>query len=967
MNNNLIKRRKKLIEVSIPLKEISKASSREKSIRHGHPSTLHLWWARRPLASARAVIFCQIIDDPSDVPEEFPTIEDQDKERMRLFSLLEEIIKWENTSNNEVFKLAKKEFERSWIRFCDDNEQHPEAKKLFRKDIFPSFHDPFAGGGALPIEAQRFGLTSYASDLNPIAVSLNKAMIEIPPLFADMPPVHQKSLHNQTLSTNKWIGSKGLASDVVFYANLIRNEAEEKIGDNYPKLYISEDLVNKRPDLAPLKGQKLNVTAWIFARTVESSNPAFSNIKVPLASSFLLSTKKGQEHYIEPIINGEKYKFEVKFGKPEDLEQVKKGTKLSRGANFKCLLSGTAINGAHIKKEGKKNNLGCCLMAIVAEGPKGRIYAAPDEIHNAAFKVNEPKWKPDISISGTGRYLVGKPYGIDRFEQLFSNRQLNALNTFSDLIETFEERIFNDALRSGMNNDDVSLRDNGRGAKAYSEAIKFYLSLILDKCADYWSNCCTWSNTRHTLRGTFGRQAIPLAWDYAEANPFSSSSGNWNSMTMWTSKALALAPSNIRGYAIQSDASVQTTSLLKIISTDPPYYDNVPYADISDFFYVWLRKSIRNLYPKLFATITVPKKEELVAADHRQGGKEAAKNFFIDGMTNALSRLAIQAHPAFPITIFYAFKQSETKDSETSSTGWETFLSSLIRAGLKISGTWPMRTELATRLRGTTSNALSSSMVLVCQKRNEDEEIITRKEFRRKLKETLPLAIRNLSSTNIAPVDVGQAAIGPGMSIFSQAKKVVKSDDSIMSVKEALIEINSCLYEYLTDDENQFDLDTLFAITLFETFGYSEIPYGEAEVCAVARNISVDGVCKAGIIKAYAGKVKVLTRDELLENWDPFLDNRICIWEATQYLIKSLEKEGEVEASQLLMKINNLMGQNDIAQKCRALAYRLFNHCEKTKQADEALSYNGLIIAWPDLERMAAEKQNISTIQEKLF
>jgi putative DNA methylase len=446
-----------------------------------------------------------------------------------------------------------------------------------------------------------------------------------------------------------------------------------------------------------------------------------------------------------------------------------------------------------------------------------------------------------------------------------------------------------------------------------------------------------------------------MTWEFGEGNVFCMSSGTWSPSVEWVSKAIDFMPAKASGIAVQKDAASQVVSHYRIVSTDPPYYDNIGYADLSDFFYVWLRRSLRLVFPGLFATLAVPKAEELVATPYRHGGKEQAENFFLNGMTQAMHQLALQAHAGFPLTIYYAFKQSETKESAgTASTGWETFLAAVIEAGLAITGTWPMRTELANRMRGMESNALATSMVLVCLRRDPSAANLSRNAFRRELRQCLPQAIKELEHANIAPVDVAQAAIGPGMAIFSQAKAVLNPDDSPMSVREALIEINAALDEHLSQDEGAFDADTRFALTFFESFSYSERPYGDAEGLAVARNISVDGVVKAGILRAAGGKAQLLRREQLHDTWDPSQDDRLCVWEATQHLIKQLEMDGEGGASALLLQLKNLPGQGDLAANCRALAYRLYNHCEKTKQAEEARSYNGLVIAWPDLERQAS-------------
>jgi len=962
MTPHPVHRRKKLIEVAIPLEAINAASAREKSIRHGHPSTLHLWWARRPLAAARAVIFCQMVDDPSAVPEEFPTEEAQEHERLRLFALISELVTWENTTNEQVLNRARTEIRRSWRRACSDNADHPEAAELFNPEKLPGFHDPFAGGGALPLEAQRLGLESYASDLNPVAVLINKAMIEIPPKFAGLPPVNPES--RRDLDVRQWKGAQGLAEDVRYYGQWMRDEAEKRIGHLYPKVEVTAEMAKDRPDLNPYVGKKLTVIAWLWARTVKSPNPAFAQVEVPLASTFMLSTKAGKETYVEPVVENGGYRFTVKVGGPKDVVAVTNGTKLSRGANFQCLMSTTPIEGDYIKAEGAAGRMGARLMAIVAEGNRGRVYVAPTPEMEAIALTAEPTWKPDTPLPDDPRNFWTPAYGLTTYGDLFTPRQLVALNTFSGLVQEARERVKADSLTAGRRDEAVPLCKGGTGSQAYGDAVATGMAFAISRSADRGCTICSWDSSpkMEALRNTFGRQAIPMTWDFAEGNPFSESSGNWMNNIEWGAKAVQILPAISLGHVEQSDASSQEASSGKVVSTDPPYYDNIGYADLSDFFYVWLRRSLKPVFPELFATLAVPKAEELVATPYRHGGKENAEAFFLEGMTLAMERIAIQSHPAFPVTIYYAFKQSETKTAAgTASTGWETFLAAVIRAGFALYGTWPIRTELANRMIGSGTNALASSVVLVCQRRMDSALTLSRNDFRRQLRQELPRALKSLERANIAPVDVAQAAIGPGMAIFSSAKAVLNPDDSPMSVRDALIEINAALDEYLSQDEGELDADSRFALTFFESFGYKERDFGDAEGLAKARNLSVDGVAKAGILRSVAGKVRLLPRAELPEEWDPASDKRLCVWEATQQLIKRLEAGGEDKAAELLLQLTTISGHGDLASNCRALAYRIYNHCEKSKQAEEARAYNGLVIAWPELEKRAAATSSSST------
>lgn len=659
---------------------------------------------------------------------------------------------------------------------------------------------------------------------------------------------------------------------------------------------------------------------------------------------------------MEPVVEDGSYRFKVKVGKPKDVEAAKAGTKLARGGNFGCLMSGTPMNPEFIKAEGIAGRMHARMMAIVAEGVRERVYLSPTPEQEAAAIEAKPNWIPEGSFVEDARAFTPCIYGIKKWSDLFTDRQLIVLATFSGLVQEARKQAKVDALDAAFIDDAKSLSEEGTGSLAYAEAIGVYLACAVDRVVDRHSSIATWdsSPTKLQLRNTFSRQALPMTWDFGEGNPFCMSSGTWMPSVEWVGKSIEFLPDKLAGSAIQSDASKQTISSGRIVSTDPPYYDNIGYADLSDFFYVWLRRSLKPIFPDLFATVAVPKAEELVAMSYRHGGKENAETFFLDGMTLAMQRISVQSHPAFPVTIYYAFKQSETKSATgTASTGWETFLAAVIKAGLALRGTWPMRTELANRMRGMESNALATSVVLVCQRRLDSALTLSRKDFRRQLRQELPKALKELERANIAPVDVAQAAIGPGMAIFSSAKAVLNPDDSPMSVREALIEINAALDEYLSQDEGDLDADSRFALTFFEGFGYAERNFGDAEGLAKARNLSVDGVARAGILSSVAGKVKLLQRSELPENWDPNNDKRLCVWEATQQLIKRLET-GEKAAAALLAQLKEIPGHGDLPANCRALSYRLYNHCEKTKQSEEARAYNGLVIAWPELEKLAA-------------
>jgi putative DNA methylase len=1007
---------KKLIEVALPLDAINAASAREKSIRHGHPSTLHLWWARRPLAAARAVIFSQMVDDPSEHtelllsdpdkrraanreltkrraawskrqaagdPGPAPTLEEcaADIERERLFEIIRQLVLWENTTNEAVLQQARDEIWQSWRYTCAENADHPRARELFDRYKLPAFHDPFAGGGALPLEAQRLGLEAYASDLNPVAVLINKAMIEIPPKFAGRPPVHPGGFNARAQGREDakeegeapgvsatlrlgvkadYRGAAGLAEDVRYYGQWMRDEAEKRIGHLYPKIVITAEMAQARPDLKPLVGRKLTVIAWLWARTVKSPNPAFAQVDVPLASTFMLSTKEGKEAYVEPVIEGGGYRFTVKVGKPKDAEAAKNGTKLAR-ANFLCLMSGAPISGDYIKAEAKAGRMGARLMAIVAEGDRGRIYLPPTEVMEVAACQAQPEWKPEGTLVADARAFTPTLYGLTEWSDLFTTRQLVALTTFSDLVQEARKRAQSDALAAGLSRNDQGLDSGGAGAVAYSDAVAMYLAFAVDKGANYWSSLCAWHQTRDGIVSTFGRQAVSMVWDYAEANVFSDSSGNIMLGIDQAAKMIDALGFESAGLAAQADAATQSISRQKVVSTDPPYYDNVPYADLSDFFYVWLRHSLRLVFPGIFATLAVPKDEELVAFPYRHGGKKEAETFFLDGMTQAMHRLAEQAHPAFPVTIYYAFKQAESESGEgIVNTGWETFLGAVIRAGFAISGTWPVRTEYTSQLK-TTRSALASSIVLVCRKCAAEASTVTRREFVAALKAELPVALTHLQRGNIAPVDLAQAAIGPGMAVYTRYARVLDAAGQPLTVREALALINQTLDEALAEQEGDFDADTRWAVAWFEQAGFTDGEFGVAETLSKAKNTSVGGMVDAGILRASHGKVRLLKPAELPADWDPATDKRLTAWEAVHQLVRVLEAGGESAAAALAGKLGNQ------AEPARELAYRLYTICERKKRAAEALSYNALVQSWPEITRLAREGGKFMPAQPGFF
>ena len=1009
--------RKKLIEVGLPLVAINAESAREKSIRHGHPSTLHLWWARRPLAACRAVLFASLVDDPDSDPQYHKVDGSVDEEaagtkRADLFNFIEELVMWENSNNVEVIRTARAEIARcvasrlietgalkkdapvgpnttaydlvkrghcrpiplgldtkvGRVRFSFDVSNLPPAEVVnaFLAEHAPPVLDPFAGGGSIPLEAQRLGLRAYASDLNPVPVLINKALIEIPPKFAGRPPVNPESRgegaatkgkekKQKTLVEKEWRGAAGLAEDVRYYGQWMRDEAEKRIGHLYSKVKITAVMTKDRPDLRDYVGEELTVIAWLWARTVVSPNPAANGAHVPLVRSFWLSAKVGKQAWIEPIVDcmTMSYRFKTKTGAGEP----RAGT-MGRNADV-CLLTNTPISRTHIRNEATSGRMKVRLMAIVASGKRERIFLDPtEEAEQLALQLDSPSDAPDTDIVGDARYLTPVSYGMTKHRHLFTNRQLIALVEFCDLVGEARERSFID---SG-------------GDKGYADAVATYLAFAVDKMTDTNSTVCTWQIDPPRLRATFSRQAISMTWDYAEANVFGNAAGDYELCCQSLCEVLERLAVAKPSHADQLSAmSVSKNGDGWVFSTDPPYYDNVPYADLSDYFYVWLRRSLSQVYPSLLGTVLVPKAEELVADQFRHGGKGKARAFFEEGIGRVFQKLHEASNPCFPTTIYYAFKQADEGDDggndenassfSRTSTGWETFLHGLVVAGWQINGTWPMRTELNSRNRNLLSNALASSIVLVCRPRSAAAVRATRKEFITALRRELPEALRNLQRGNIAPVDLAQAAIGPGMAVFTRYAKVIESDGSAMTVRTALGIINQSLDEVLAEQEGEFDSDSRWALAWFEQFGMTEGPFGDAETLSKAKNTAVNGLVEAGIIVAHAGKVRLVKRDELPVDWNPATDKRLTAWEITQHLIHRLDQQGETAAATLVGQLGS------VAEISRDLAYRLYSTCERKKWAQDALAYNSLVVAWPELTKLALSSRNRqpSSTQQDLF
>lgn len=918
---------KKLIEVALPLDKINEAAAYEKMPGIGaHPRGLHLWWARRPLAAARAVIWASLVDDPSSHPELFPTEEEQHKERERLFAILEDLVIWENSNNQDVLDAAKKEILK------------------YNQGKFPTLLDPFAGGGAIPLEAQRLGLKAIAHDLNPVAVMINKAMIEIPPRFAGKAPVNPEA--RASLLNTDWVGAHGLAEDVSYYGEWMKQKAYEKIGHLYPKV-----------QLPPEKGGgEATVIAWIWVRTVKCPNPA-CGCEMPLASSFVLSKKKGKEAWVEPIPDGTKVKFKVHQGKcPKEFESFKVG----RAAAFKCPVCGGITKDEYVKAKGISHEMGSQLMAIVAEGKHGRIYLSPTERQAFIADVREPEDYPSAPMPENPRWFSPPAFGMTDYRDLFTNRQLTALTTFSSLISDVIAKVEKDALAAGMENDGKGLDAGGKGAKAYGEAVGVYLAFAVDRLADFSTQVSRWAVTNEKAMNLFSKQAIPMTWDFPEVNVLGNSVGSFSQITKYIAKCVETLPAiGQTGQVGQADAQADCGLRNIMISTDPPYYDNIGYADLSDFFYVWMRQSLSDIYPNLFKTMLVPKAEELIATPYRhEGNKEKAKKFFEDGMLETCKQIHTYTQDDIPVTIYYAYKQSDFNPSGDAS-GWESMLNAIIHAGFTITGTWPLRTEQAYRSTSMGTNALASSIVLVCRKRPENAPQTTRRTLIAQLRRELHPALKKLQESNIAPVDLAQAAIGPGMGVFSRYSSVLEADGTEMTVRSALQVINEQVDAYFNEQVGSLDTESRFCVDLYLQNAYDDIPFGEAEILSTAKGAHIPNMVNHGVLYAKAGKVHLVKREDLPQ---AVLLDETNIWLLTQQLTYSMETGG---IEQCAKQAAVLYGSN--AEHAKDLAYRLYTVAEQKGWTSEAFAYNALVVSWPDIQSRAAELKAQQPEQLDLF
>jgi putative DNA methylase len=931
--------KKKLIEVALPLPEINDASAYDKMPGIGpHPKGIHHWWARLPLPTARAVLFASVVDDPEAHPENWPTEDAQKAERERLFDIVRGMMAKKLHEAPEIYAAANVEM----LRYCDGQ--------------LPALFDPFAGGGSIPLEANRLGFESHAGDLNPVAVLLNKCNLELAPRYSGHPPVNRED-RGRIGGTTNWRGTRGLAADVRYYGRIIGERAQKTIGHLYPKARLS----------AEQGGGDANVIAWLWARTVASSDPASQGRQVPLITTFWLSSS-GNLVWLEPLVDKKSgtYRFKVRTGTPTDRGLISKGTKLGRGAKFRSLLTDNPIGEAHIKSEAKAGRLGYRLLAIVAEGKRGRCYLPPNDEHQALMDVPAPQGEVTERLAEDPRNIWCVGYGLERFDQLFTPRQLTAMVTLSDLAKAIEADVERDALAAGLSVDD---------AVTYARAVTTFLALAVDRCGDFNNALCRWKPSGEQLMQLFGRQAIPMVWDFAESNIMGDRGVCWHTAVGICADAIeTLVMGKERlGDSSQIDAAITANGFSNLlVSTDPPYYDNISYAGLSDFFYVWLRRTVGTLYPELFSTLVVPKLAELTASPERfDGNKERAKEHFESGFRDAFTSLRERMDVRFPLTVYYAFRQedeesSASEDESTTTvdltTGWETLLEALVSSRFQITATWPVRASQKWRMRAMGSNALASYIVLACRPRPAEAPRISSTQFRQELKSALPPALRHLQQGNVAPVDFAQAALGPGMAIYSRYGSILESSGKELTVRAALSMINQIQVEVLTEQEDDFDAETRWAIAWFEQYGFGSGSFGDAELLSKAKVTSDSALQHAGLVVSGAGEVHLKRPEELIEDWSPAESGR-TVWGMTHHLIRLYfhDKAGDEATAFLLRQFSS---KGDLA---RDLALRLFRISGKKGLLTEAQAYNALGLGWSEIAKLAQKLRPSAPEQARLI
>ena len=921
--------RRKLIEVDLPLDKINAQAQREKSIRHGHPSTLHMWWARRPLAACRAVIFASMVDDPSSCPQEFPSKAEQDQERDRLHKLIEQLVKWETTDETkpdarEIIHQARYEIARSIARHRGETAPTDPADVLeYLHDNAPPIHDPFAGGGSIPLEVQRLGLRAIGSDLNPVAVLLNKAQIEIPSNFRNQPPVNPaadpmgmlvgKGKRKESIP---WRGTAGLADDIRYYGRWMREQAYKRIGHLYPKARLSD-------------GTEATVIAWLWTRTVPCPNPACA-VPMPLMKTFQLSKKN--QYWVKPVVE-RGAQVSIEFVVQNHSEGVPQSGIVSHNRAI-CIACGTAMKLDYVREQARAGNMGERMTAIVALGDRRRLFLSPTQEHINVALSAEPNWRPMQRMPTTAYLVRGCGYGIQYWHELFTERQLVALTTFSDIFTELNSML----TQQGADED-------------YANAVCTYLTFAIGRLADSGCRSATWQSVGDFVAHALARQALPMIWDFAEANPFSTSTQNWTAQVEWVAKVVARLPANTNpGQAYQANAATlrggESDFLGEsgpVIVTDPPYYDNIGYADLSDFFYVWLRPLLRDIYLDLCASILAPKQEEMIAAPRFENPKER----FEELMGQTLKMIRARCSDDFPSSIFYAYKQQQEEREGRTSTGWETMLSAVVSAGFEIIGTWPMRTERSARSNAMGTQSLASSVVLVCRPRAADAPMATRRQFLDELAKELPAELEQLTREgHIAPTDLAQAAIGPGMQIYSRYSRVETISGKPFTIRDALAAINQAIANYDEQQEGEFDPESRFCLAWFQEHGYRPGLYGAAELLAQAKNVVIKTLeDQDRLLTAPGDKVQLLPLDEYSPKRE-MPKRTMTTWEGCFRMAYHLGREDGEGIKGAAQVARSMRTNPDSVER---LARILYNHYDRADDPANAVIFNNLVTSWNDI------------------
>ncbi|MDA8358564.1 MAG: DUF1156 domain-containing protein [Actinomycetota bacterium] len=871
--------RKKLVETALPLEAINAACKADKDRKTGTIRNLHKWFAPMPVPALRALIFASLVDDPED-----------EKERARLMELIEALV--------------------ASVVFNPDEEILAAAKREISNSVgeLPTVLDPFCGGGSTLVEAQRLGLASRGSDLNPIPVLISKTLTELPAKCVGHRVLHGNAMFSE--GSSKALG--GFFVDVEYYARQIRDEAFQRVGHMYP--------------LAP-NGDP--VVAWWWARTVESPDPRFAGAQVPLVNDWCLSKKRGEEAYVVPIVNRNSKTITFSIARSASTSQ------LSRDI---CLFSGAPIPLDYVRQQAQQVGLGTQMLAIISSGQHGRAHFAPTEIHSRAAIQQVGANIDPVPIPEKALSFSAYQYGFKNWSELFTHRQQSMLEAFAKATA----HISSDVVAEG-------------GSTEYARAIETFLGLCVGKLAQASSMLVKWRTRNGTSKAEIAvsRHDISPLLDFAETNPFGGSVGDWMGIVTNALRALNLVdPTGPGSVVVMSDARTASEGLdgQCLVVTDPPYFSAIGYANVSDYFYPWLRLSLKDLYPDLFSTIGAPKVGELIAEPARHATRHDAKQYFIDGFTDVIGSLRAASRPDLPLLIVYAYKEQESEEGGQVSTGWEAMLEAVIRSGLAVIGTWPIRGTSSSGIRDVKANALATYVVLVCRPRPAVSGRISRRDLVATLRTELGPAIQVLQSAAVAPVDLAQAVIGPGMAVFTRYQSVLEPDGAPMTVRSALLLINSVLAEVLDQQEGEFDSDTRWATTWFEQFQFGEAPSGEADSLARAKVTSIDGLERAGVIVTRGGTCRLVRRDELAQDYDPAQDRRPTVWEAVQHLVKQLLDGGEEQAASLLARLPN-------SEAARDLAYRLYSICERKGWAEEGGAYNVLVASWPEIARLAQQQQ----------